>query len=169
MRLSHLRNWKVENFFEIRRQTSKKGVKTPVVAEMCDNYPPHGWRSEDFKPWGVIFLKKINNVVRGVTYFKTWKNPCHSSSLPPTSQTPFNQNLLFKFRQLSVSNRPAIPKILERRGQPREVYQAFQKILPGSFSRVLPTSRVRYHAGKPIEIVVYHLNTLQISQLSASR
>ena len=109
MRLSHLRNWKVEDFFEIRRQTSKKGVKTPVVAEMCDNYPPHGWRSEDFKPWGVIFLKKINNVVRGVTYFKTWKNPCHSSSLPPTSQIPFNQNLLFKFRQLPVSNRPAIP------------------------------------------------------------
>ena len=49
------------------------------------------------------------------------------------------------------------------------MYPAFQKILTGSFSRVLPTSRVRYHAGKTIEIVVYHLNTLQISQLSASR
>ena len=59
MRLSHLRNWKVENFFEIRWQTSKKGVKTPVVADICDNYPPHGWRSEDCKPWGVIFLKKL--------------------------------------------------------------------------------------------------------------
>ena len=31
-----------------------------------------------------------------------------------------------------------------------------------SFSRVLPTSRVGYHAGKPIESVVYCLNKLYI-------
>ena len=92
--------------------------------------------------------------------------------LHPTPQPrKFHSTKIFclNFRQLPVSNRPEISKILERRGQPREVYPAFEKFLPGSFSRVLPTSRVRYHAGKPIEIVVYHLNTLQISQLSANR
>ena len=31
-----------------------------------------------------------------------------------------------------------------------------------AFSRVLPTSRVGYHAGKPIESVVYCLNVLDL-------
>ena len=115
MRLSHLRNWKVEDFFEIRRQTSKKGVK-PQLSQKCATIIPHTAGEVKISNHGVsYFWKKNNNVVRGITYFKTWKNPCHSTPLPPTSQIPFNQNLLFKFRQLPISNRPAISKIFGKK------------------------------------------------------
>ena len=76
--------------------------------------------------------------------FQNLKNPCHSSTLPPPPPPPPAPHLAnskfhatkiscLNFWQLPVSNRLAISKISERRGQPREVYPALQKFLPGSF------------------------------------
>ena len=37
---AYLENGKVEHFFKVGRQTSKEGIKTPVVTEVCYNYSP---------------------------------------------------------------------------------------------------------------------------------
>ena len=84
---------------------------------------------------GCHISEKINNVVSGSHIPKPWKTPATPAPypLPPPRKFHSTKISCLNFWQLPVSNRPAIAKISERRGQPREVYPALQKFLPGSF------------------------------------
>ena len=77
---------------------------------------------------GCHISEKINNVVSGSHIPKPWKTPATPPPypLPPPRKFHSTKISCLNFWQLPVSNRPAIAKISERRGQPREVYPALR-------------------------------------------
>ena len=64
-----------------------------------------------------------------------------------------------------LSKRPHFPWVCRRDNQRGIVGKHEESVLFKSFSSVLPTSQMGYHAGKPIETVVYCFYKITLSFL----